>query len=161
LRRNDHGQLLGAWTTAHADGSLGFLHLWSYTSLDARTRLRQALVAKPAWLSDFIQPVMPLLRQQTLSILNPVLPHRSLAQPASGHLQRICCLAGQAASVVAALQRETPFVWTTEFPDPNEVACISPTPALRLLEGSADAVHALVQTVRTSPLQAFAHPPLH
>ncbi|WP_447778146.1 NIPSNAP family protein [Variovorax boronicumulans] len=156
LRRNDYGELLGAWTTQHTDGTLGFLHMWSYESLDTRTHLRKALMAKPGWISEFIEPVRPFLLQQVLSILNPAASYPGSALPSCGYLQRINCSVGQAAPVIVELQKETPLVWTTEFSNPNEVACITPTQICQVVNVSSEVIHPLVRTIRTTPLQAFA-----
>lgn len=155
LRRHAYGQLHGAWTTRHGEDTVGFVHLWAYESLDARARLRAELLAKPGWVIDFIEPVKPLLLRQTLSVQNPAAPQPSAAVPSSAYLHRVRCAVGRAAPVVAELQRETPFVWTTEFSDPNEVASISTEPVLAVVAAPGESIAAYLRSVRTAPLEAY------
>ncbi|RYH67244.1 MAG: hypothetical protein EON54_04305 [Alcaligenaceae bacterium] len=158
LRRNDFGELLGAWTTQHNDNTVGFLHLWAYDSLDTRARLRADLLAKPRWNSEFIELVKPLMLRQRLSVFNPAPFYPSSALPSTGFLHRISCSVGKATQVVSALQAQSPLVWTTEFSDPNEVACITAAQACVLVDGPSSTTSEAVKTVRTTPLQAFVHP---
>lgn len=165
LRRNEHGVLLGTWLGEAQGGEPGtvrFLHLWRYDALDARAALRTRLAAVPGWRTDYLPQAAALVQTQHLSVL---LPQGRLALPLQGghgardgagedgargmdpalHLHRYRCAVGGAAALLAALAETAADrlgLWSTEFPDPNEVVLLAP-PAQAPLGHCARSVQSL------------------
>jgi len=80
IRRDDYGKLEGYWSTDI--GPLNqVMHLWSYTDLNERARLRAELAKNPRWNSEYIPLIRPNLVRQDIRLLNavvgPVAPART------------------------------------------------------------------------------------
>ena len=129
IRGNSFGQLLGAWTVDDQDltsqGLVGFAHVWSYESLDSRAALRAQLGSITDWTQDFLMPAKELIDSQALSVLHPqgnfdwpILSSTDLAE-----LRRYCCAVGEATHALTDFKQRRLPCWSTEFPDPNSVAC--------------------------------------
>jgi len=80
IRGDKFGKLEGSWTTEF--GTLNqYVHLWSYSDLVERERLRGELAKNEAWNRDYLPKIRPLLLAQENKILSPQLP---LKPPADG-----------------------------------------------------------------------------
>ena len=54
IRKDDYGKLEGYWVTEIGPLNQGHYHLWSYSDLNERTRLRARAAAKNArWNSEY------------------------------------------------------------------------------------------------------------
>lgn len=164
LRRNEHGVLLGTWLGeasgegvseegGEAPDTVRFLHLWRYDSLDARAALRTRLAAVPGWRTDYLPQAAALVQAQQLRVLLPQGPsalplraeHGRDGTDAALHLHRYRCAVGGAAALLAALAETAADrlgLWSTEFPDPNEVVLLAP-PARAPLGHCARSVQSL------------------
>ena len=79
IRKNDYGKLEGYWSTEI--GPLNqVMHLWSYSDLNERTRLRGELAKNPRWNNEYIPLIRPLLVRQDIRLLNAI---RAPVAPAS------------------------------------------------------------------------------
>jgi NIPSNAP protein len=73
IRGDEYGKLEGFWSTEF--GTLNQLvHLWSYSDLNERERLRQALGKNERWVKEYVPKIRPLLVAQENKILSEVLP---------------------------------------------------------------------------------------
>ena len=80
IRKDDYGKLEGYWSTDI--GPLNqVMHLWSYTDLNERARLRAELAKNPRWNSEYTPLIRPNLIRQEIRLLNavvaPVAPART------------------------------------------------------------------------------------
>lgn len=130
IRKNDYGKLEGYWSTEI--GPLNqVLHLWSYSDLNERARLRAELSKVPRWNSDYIPVIRPNLVRQDIRLMNGV---RGVALPASGpnvyEMRNYRCRPGAAGQWIQhftkALEHREKYsklvgLWTTEAPQINEV----------------------------------------
>ncbi|GAB2491333.1 hypothetical protein GCM10027082_48110 [Comamonas humi] len=137
VRGDGYGRLLGAWEAqilGDADtseaGYVRFVHLWEYDSLDERAALRKQLSRVPGWIQEFLPPAAPLIHRQYLSVLNP--QHSSnVVEPLAAkttYLHRARGMVGKAALILAQAETDANAVWTTDFPDPNEIAVLTEKP---------------------------------
>lgn len=79
-RGNDYGLNHGYWTSEF--GMLNQIwHLWSYDSLDERTRLRAELQKNQAWVKNYTPVILPLMQRQDIRLLNPLKPITPPAEP--------------------------------------------------------------------------------
>ena len=130
VRGNDYGTNHGYWVAEF--GQLNQIwHLWSYASLDERTRLRGELAKNQRWQTEYVPNVRPLLVRQDIRFLNPVLPIKP--PDGAGHFYELriyrtqpgaaASYAQLLASYLPARERYSPIVglWTGEAPQPNEV----------------------------------------
>ena len=70
-RGNNYGVNHGYWTTEF--GTLNQVwHIWSYPSLDERTRLRGELSKNEAWTRDYVPRIRPLIERQEIRFINPM-----------------------------------------------------------------------------------------
>ncbi|WP_397453747.1 NIPSNAP family protein [Pseudomonas sp. NA-150] len=141
LRGSSFGEFLGGWVSGHADDP-SFLHLWQYPSLDERARLRRELTKIPEWTEIFLPRSRVLIRDQTLSVLNPV-SGVILPPNETQYLHRYQCSTGGAAALVDHFQKSVSpgqlCLWIAEFPNPNEV-----------LQLHRSSVPSVVSSVRTA-----------
>jgi len=73
IRGDDYGKLEGFWSSEF--GTLNQLvHLWSYSDLNERERLRMALGKNERWIKEYVPQIRPLLVAQENKILSEVLP---------------------------------------------------------------------------------------
>ena len=71
IRKDDYGKLEGYWITEI--GPLNqVLHLWSYTDLNERARLRADLGKNARWNSEYVPLIRPNLVRQDIRLLNAV-----------------------------------------------------------------------------------------
>ncbi|MBJ9895576.1 NIPSNAP family protein [Burkholderia cenocepacia] len=127
IRGSEYGRLVGNWMVD--EGTIRFLHLWSYASLAERAEKRAALGQVPEWTGTFLPGAVAHVSSQSITILNPVAgavaerdAHLLAHGPRVLHVLR--CKLGKAAQVAAMLARahaDADGVWVAEFPDPNAV----------------------------------------
>jgi len=73
IRGDSYGKFEGGWTTEF--GTLNqYVHLWSYTDLNERERLRVELGKNEAWAKEYVARIRPLLLTQQNKILSPATP---------------------------------------------------------------------------------------
>lgn len=134
VRGDGYGRMLGAWLAqpvgrlqGECDDWIRFVHLWEYESLDQRAQLRVELSRNERWTQEFLPHAGPLVRSQQLSVLNPHSASGDWQELDSGelYLHRWQCAVGRAGSLLAALRRHANLCWSTEFPDPNAIACLA------------------------------------
>src|SRR5438876_1176807 len=71
IRKDDYGKLEGYWSTEI--GPLNqVMHLWSYSDLNERARLRAELGKNARWNSDYLPLIRPLLMRQDIRLLNAI-----------------------------------------------------------------------------------------
>lgn len=69
IRGDNYGKLEGYWMTEI--GPLNqVMHMWSYSSFEARARLRGELANNPRWTGEYIPLLRPLLIRQDIRLLN-------------------------------------------------------------------------------------------
>ena len=130
VRGQDYGTNLGFWTSEF--GPLNQIwHLWAYSSLDERSRLRVELAKNERWTNEYIPAVRPLMVRQDIRLLNPVYGVTPPAQEGGFYELRMYRMhPGMAAGWAKAYREIMPVrekfsknvgVWTGEAPQPNEV----------------------------------------
>jgi hypothetical protein len=130
VRGDDYGKCHGYWTTEFGQLNQAW-HLWSYASLDERTRSRDALSNNARWTKEYVPVVQPMLQRQDIRFLNPVVDIKPPATRGGVYELRIYrTQPGKAAqwaqlfkSVFPVREKYSPNVclWTGEAPQPNEV----------------------------------------
>lgn len=140
VRGDNYGKLEGYWLTEI--GPLNqVMHLWSYSDLNERTRLRAELAKNSRWTSEYTPLIRPLLMRQDIRLLNAV---RALVAPAStGNIYEFRyyrAKTGGAAKqwldlFTAALTHREKYskivgLWQTEAGQPNEICHIWAYPDL-------------------------------
>ena len=130
IRGDDYGKCWGYWTS-----EFGLLnqawHLWSYESLDERTRMREALSKNERWTREYVPVVQPMLQRQEVRFLNPVVELKPPTSSNGIYELRIYRTqpgkAGQWAQLFKSIlpvrekYSKNVCVWTGEAPQPNEV----------------------------------------
>ena len=134
IRRNDYGKLEGYWLTEI--GPLNqVMHLWSYSDLNERARLRAELGKNGRWNSEYVPLIRPNLLRQDIRLLNAVKPPVAPANtPNVYELRNYRAKPGGAAKqwlelFTAALEHREKYskivgLWQTEAGQPNEVCHI-------------------------------------
>src|SRR5215211_1198460 len=80
IRGDNYGKLEGYWSTEI--GPLNqVMHLWSYSDLNERTRLRGELAKNPRWNTEYIPLIRGLLVRQDIRLLNAIKPPVAPATP--------------------------------------------------------------------------------
>jgi hypothetical protein len=129
VRGNDYGVNHGYWTVEF--GPLNQVwHLWSFPSLDERTRLRGELAKNERWTKEYIPQIRPLLIRQDIRLMNAVKDVTPPATAGNVYEMRIYRTqvgrAGEWAnlfkSYFPAREKYSKNVglWTGEAPQPNE-----------------------------------------
>lgn len=132
IRSNDFGILRGMWLEQTGD-KVRFLHMWRYSSLEARSRLRGELLKIDAWRNEFLPEAASQIGKQFLQVLNPRLGGNDLLNSAAACFMHLYpCPAGKANAVIQQIEdgmgEADPrllSVWATEFADPNQVVVLS------------------------------------
>lgn len=130
VRGNDYGLCHGYWTAEF--GQLNQVwHLWSYSSLDERARMRDALAQNKRWTSEYVPNVRPLLMRQDIRFLNPVKPISPPTTECGVYELRIYRTQPGAAGPWSQMFHDimpvrekysrNVGIWTSEAPQPNEV----------------------------------------
>jgi hypothetical protein len=139
IRKNDYGKLEGYWVSEI--GALNQVHhLWSYSDLNERQRLRAELVKLPRWNAEYIAAIRQHIYRQEIRFLNNVKP---IALPASGpniyEMRNYRCRPGglqewlgHFTKALAVREKYSKIVglWYTEAPQINEVLHIWAYPDL-------------------------------
>ena len=73
IRGDNYGKLEGYWSTEI--GPLNqVMHLWSYSDLNERTRLRAELAKNARWTAEYTPLIRGLLMRQDIRLLNAIKP---------------------------------------------------------------------------------------
>ena len=79
IRGDNYGKLEGYWTTEL--GQLNqVMHMWSYSDLNERARLKAELAKNPRWVNEYAPLSAGNLVRQDIRLMNPIRP---LAPPAT------------------------------------------------------------------------------
>ncbi|MFT5180223.1 MAG: hypothetical protein ACI8S3_000096 [Alphaproteobacteria bacterium] len=130
VRGDDYGKLEGYWFTDI--GPLNqVVHLWSYTDMEERDRLRKELGSVAAWTQEYIPLIRPLIVKQELRFMEA---HREFAKPAEGgnfyEFRNYRVKPGTAGQWMEKFVGVMPTrekysknlcAWVSTSPDPNEV----------------------------------------
>jgi hypothetical protein len=134
IRNDDYGKLEGYWSTEI--GPLNqVMHLWSYSDLNERARLRGELAKNPRWSSEYLPLIRPLMMRQDIRLLNAV--KAPVAPASTGNIYEFRNYRAKTGGVVkqwldvftAALPAREKYskivgLWQTEAGQPNEVCHI-------------------------------------
>ena len=91
IRKDDYGKLEGYWMTEI--GPLNqVMHMWSYSDLNERARMRAELAKNPRWGSEYIPLIRPLLVRQEVRLLNAIRP--PVAPASTGNIYEFACHEG-------------------------------------------------------------------
>ena len=140
IRGDNFGKLEGYWTTEI--GPLNqVLHMWSYSDLNERARLRAELARNARWTGEYIPLIRPLLVRQDVRLLNAVRP--PVAPASAGNIYELRNYRAKAlgpvrqwleafTGVLPAREKYSKIVglWQTEAGQPNEVCHIWAYPDL-------------------------------
>jgi hypothetical protein len=139
IRGDDFGKLEGYWSTEI--GQLNqVMHLWSYSDLNERARLRAELAKNARWTGEYVALIRPFLARQEVRLLNAIKP--PVAPATTGNIYelrnyRARPLAAREwiAAFTAALPAREKYskivgLWQTETGQPNEVCHIWAYPSL-------------------------------
>ena len=140
IRGDNFGKLEGYWMTEI--GPLNqVLHMWSYTDLNERARLRAELAKNPRWGSEYIPLIRPLLVRQEVRLMNAIRP--PVAPASTGNLYELRAYRAKAAggakqwldeftSVLPEREKYSKIVglWQTDAGQPNELCHIWAYPDL-------------------------------
>ena len=130
IRKDDYGKLEGYWVTDI--GPLNqVMHLWSYTDLNERARLRGELAKNARWNGEYVPIIRPNLVRQDIRLLNAV---RAPAAPAkTPNIYELRCYRARPGAAKQWLDLFTGALpvrekyskivglWTTEAGQPNEI----------------------------------------
>jgi len=133
VRGDNYGKLEGYWQTDI--GPLNqVMHLWSYTDLNERARLRAELAKNPRWGGEYLPLTRPHVIRQDIRLLNavvaPVAPSRAPNvyefrnyRTKPGAVRQWAELMSK---VLPAREKYSKIVglWTTDAGQPNEVCHI-------------------------------------
>ena len=73
IRGDNYGKLEGYWSTEI--GPLNqVMHLWSYSDLNERTRLRAELSKNPRWTGEYLKATAGLVVRQDIRLMNAIRP---------------------------------------------------------------------------------------
>jgi hypothetical protein len=140
IRGDNYGKLEGYWSTEI--GPLNqVMHLWSYSDLNERSRLRAELGKNARWNSDYVPVIRPLLARQDIRLLNAIRPPVAPATP--GNIYEFRYYRAKTGGAVkqwvdlytAILPTREKYskivgLWQTEAGQPNEVCHIWAYPDL-------------------------------
>ena len=131
IRGDDYGTLEGYWLTEI--GPLNqVMHLWSYSDLNERQRLRGELAKNERWSKEYIPLVRERLIRQDIRLLDPILPLK--APEAEGNIyeyRNYRTAPGRVREWAKLFQEIMPMreeysknvgAWVTEAGQPNEVS---------------------------------------
>jgi hypothetical protein len=139
IRGNDYGKCLGYWTSEHGPLNQVF-HMWEYEDLNQRAAIRAKLGQNQAWIKEYVAQVQPLIRQQYVRLMHPILPFKAPAGQGNVYeFRNYKAAIGKAAPWAKAFQEIMPVrekhsknvgAWTVESPEPNEVCHLWAYPSL-------------------------------
>ena len=134
IRGNNYGKLEGYWFSEI--GALNqVLHMWSFSDLNERARLRGELAKNSRWTGEYIPLIRPLLVRQDVRLLNALRP--PVAPATTGNVYELRNYRAKplgavrqwAEAFTAALPAREKYskmvgLWQTEAGQPNEVCHI-------------------------------------
>jgi NIPSNAP len=140
IRGNNFGKLEGYWFTEI--GALNqVLHMWSFSDLNERARLRAELAKNTRWTGEYIPLIRPLLVRQEVRLMNAVRP--PVAPGSTGNVYELRSYRAKPLGAArqwleaftAALPAREKYskivgLWQTEAAQPNEVCHIWAYPSL-------------------------------
>jgi len=140
IRKDDFGKLEGYWSTEI--GPLNqVMHMWSYSDLNERTRMRAELAKNSRWTGEYLPLIRPLLVRQEVRLLNAIRP--PVAPASTGNIYELRAYRAKPAggarqwldaftAVLPAREKYSKIVglWQTDAGQPNEVCHIWAYPDL-------------------------------
>jgi hypothetical protein len=130
-RGDNYGKQEGYWTTEFGPINR-VVHLWSYSDLNERARLRAELGKLEAWVNGYLPVAMPFVLSQQNQILTPVRPLKAPAEKGNIYeLRQYQCKPGKAGQFAELIKRYYPArekysincgAWTTETGGLNGIA---------------------------------------
>ena len=140
IRGDNFGKLEGYWFTEI--GPLNqVMHMWSYSDLNERARLRGELAKNARWTSEYIPLIRPILLRQEVRLLNVL--RAPVAPSSTGNIYELRNYRAKPLGAVrqwteaftAALPAREKYskivgLWQTETPQPNEVCHLWAYPSL-------------------------------
>ena len=140
IRGDNYGKLEGYWSTEI--GPLNqVMHMWSYSDLNERARLRVELAKNPRWTSEYTPLVLPLVVRQEVRLMNAIRP--PVAPAAAGNVYEFRNYRARSGGAVrqwiehftGVLPEREKYskivgLWQTEASQPNEVCHIWAYPSL-------------------------------
>lgn len=139
IRGDNYGKLEGYWV--NEIGPLNQVaHLWSYSDLNERARLRAELAKNERWTKEYVPLTRPILVRQDIRLMNPIIAPR--APEKAGNIFEMRCYRtrpGAAKEWCNHIMEAMPVrekyskpvgLWITEAGQPNEVVHIWAYPDL-------------------------------
>ena len=139
IRGDNYGRLEGYWLTEI--GALNqVVHLWSYSDLNERARLRAELSKNERWTKEYLPLIRPLLVRQDIRLMNPIIAPRKPEKEPNVYEMRIYRTKPGAAKewcnhIMEAMPVREKYskpvgLWISEAGQPNEVVHIWAYPDL-------------------------------
>lgn len=139
IRGDNYGKLEGYWVTEI--GPLNQVaHLWSYSDLNERARLRAELGKNERWAKEYVPLIRPILVRQDVRLMNPVIaPRKPEKQPNIYEMRVYRLKPGTAREWTNHIMEAMPIrekyskpvaLWISEAGQPNEVVHIWAYPDL-------------------------------
>jgi hypothetical protein len=139
IRGDNYGKLEGYWVAEI--GQLNqVLHLWSYSDLNERARLRAEFAKNERWNKEYLPTIRPILMRQDIRLMNPVIAPRKPEKEGNIYELRVYrTKPGAAKTWVGHIMDAMPVrekyskpvaLWITEAGQPNEVVHIWSYPDL-------------------------------
>lgn len=107
IRGDRHGTLLGFWH-AEVGTSYSVFNLWRHEGLDRRQELRADLDRNEAWQKEYLSKVWPLMEEQEIRIMEPVVPFQAIEGPNFYEVRYIRTKVGEARGLAQALLNDAP-----------------------------------------------------
>ncbi len=140
IRGDNYGKLEGYWFTEI--GPLNqVMHMWSYSDLNERARLRAELAKNARWTGEYIPLLRPILVHQQVRLMHAIRP--PVAPASTGNVYELRAYRARPLGAVrqwidaftAALPAREQYskivgLWHSETPQPNEVCHIWAYPSL-------------------------------
>ncbi|MBS0243554.1 MAG: NIPSNAP family protein [Proteobacteria bacterium] len=139
IRGDNYGKLEGYWITEI--GALNqVVHLWSYTDLNERARLRAELAKNERWTKEYLPLIRPHLVRQNIRLMNPIIAPRKPEKEGNVYEMRIYRTKVGGAKewanhIMEAMPAREKYskpsgLWISEAGQPNEVVHIWAYPDL-------------------------------
>ncbi|HEY7548136.1 MAG TPA: NIPSNAP family protein [Hyphomicrobiaceae bacterium] len=133
IRGDNYGKLEGYWSTEI--GPLNqVVHLWTYTDLNERARLRAELAKNERWVKEYVPLNRAIMVRQEIRLLNPVVgPVAPAGSPNVYELRNYRTKPGAVRQWAGLMQKTLPVrekyskivgLWITDAGQPNEVCHI-------------------------------------
>jgi hypothetical protein len=133
IRGDNYGKLEGYWSTEI--GPLNqVMHLWTYSDLNERARLRAELAKNERWIKEYLPLNTAILVRQDIRLLNPVVgPAAPAGKPNVYELRNYRAKPRAARQWAELIQKALPVrekyskmvgLWITEAGQPTEVCHI-------------------------------------